>query len=80
MAKVKRVQIFLEYTDERILERQLSILKRELLAGRETIDHTFSTDMNSFVLICEQKFTKKRPFKEITKPNGKIIQIVKSEI
>ena len=77
---MKRVQITLEYTDERTLDRQLTILKRELMAGREKIDHTFSTDTNSFVLLCEQKFTKKRPFEEIKKPNGKIIQIVKSEI
>ena len=80
MSKLKRVQIILEYTDERILERQLSILKRELLAGREMIDNTFSTDMNSFVLLCEQKFTTKRPFEEIVKPNGKIVQTVKSRI
>ncbi len=80
MSKLKRVQIILEYTDERILERQLSILKRELLAGREMIDHTFSTDMNSFVLICEQKFTTKRPFHQEKRPNGKIVQTVKSSI
>ena len=80
MSKLKRVQIILEYTDERILERQLSILKRELLAGREMIDNTFSTDTNSFVLLCEQKFTTKRPFQEIVKPNGKVIQTVKSSI
>ena len=80
MSKLKRVQIILEYTDERILERQLSILKRELLAGREMIDNTFSTDTNSFVLLCEQKFTTKRPFEEIVKPNGKIVQTVKSSI
>jgi hypothetical protein len=80
MAKMKRVQITLEYTCERILERQLTILKRELLAGNELIDNTFSTDSESFVLYAEQKFVGKRPFEEIKKPNGKIIQIVKSEI
>lgn len=77
---MKRVQIMLEYTDERTLDRQLTILKRELMAGREKIDHTFSTDTNSFVLLCEQKFTKKRPFDVIEKANGKIIHVVKSEI
>ncbi len=75
-----RVQITLEYTCERILDRQLAILKRELLAGREKIDNTFSTDTNSFVLLCEQKFTNKRPFEETTRPNGKVIQTVKSSI
>jgi hypothetical protein len=80
MGKMIRVQITLEYTCERILDRQLAILKRELLAGREKIDNTFSTDTNSFVLLCEQKFTKKRPFEETTKPNGKVIQTVKSSI
>lgn len=80
MGKMIRVQITLEYTCERILDRQLAILKRELLAGREKIDNTFSTDTNSFVLLCEQKFTTKRPFEEIVKPNGKIVQTVKSSI
>jgi hypothetical protein len=80
MLKVKRVQILLEYTDERILERQLSILKRELLAGRESIDNTFSTDNHSFILLCEQKYLRKRPFHQEKKPNGKIVQTVKSSI
>lgn len=80
MAKMKRVQITLEYTDERTLERQLNILKYNLLNGKELIDHTFSTDSQSFVLYAEQKFIGKRPFIEEIRPLGKIIHTVKSEI
>ena len=79
MAKMKRVQITLEYTDEKTLERQLNILKYNLLNGKEIIDNTFSTDSQSFVLIAEQKFTERRKFDETQRP-GKIIQTVKSSI
>jgi len=76
---MKRVQITLEYTDEKTLERQLNILKYNLLNGKEIIDNTFSTDSQSFVLIAEQKFTEKRKFDEVQRP-GKTIQTVKSSI
>lgn len=80
MSKMKRAQITLEYTCERTLERQLTILKRELLAGKEIIDNTFYADSQSFVLLAEQKFTDKRKFDVEMRPNGKVIHKVKSEI
>lgn len=80
MSKMKRVQITLEYTNEQTLERQLNILKYNLLNGVEVIDHTFSTDSQSFVLIAEQKFTDKRKFEVEMRPHGRVIHKVKSEI
>lgn len=77
---MKRVQVTFEYTDERTLERQLNILKYNLLNGKEIIDNTFSTDSKSFVLIAEQKFIDKRFFTEEIRPLGKIVHTVKSEL